>query len=211
MNYMLQPVLQSVRHKSKPWKFISVWLMLTGFALCFDYQTASFFKSHQNLTPFMTFCDFMGGYSIHCLVFTMIVAISPKWRTVIEYVAAMSIPAAVCTIIKFAVGRARPDLHLGILQFAPFTFGTKEMDSFPSGQGTSAMALAAMLSIYFPKGKWAFYTLAVWAGLGRVARIRHFLSDTVFGAGLGILCVYLVFILIDHFEKSKTKAPLTDI
>ena len=73
------------------------------------------------------------------------------------------------------------------------------------------MALATLLSIYFPKGKWAFYTLAVWAGLGRVARMRHFLSDTVFGAGLGILCVYLVFILIDRFEKSKTKTPPANI
>ena len=133
MNYMLQPI----RPEFNPWKFISIWLMLTGFALCFDFQTTTFFKNHQNLTPIMTFCDFMGGYSIHCLVLAVILAISPKWRTVIEYVAAMSIPAIVCAIIKFAVGRARPYLHLGILPICSIPVRHERHGLIPLGPGHS--------------------------------------------------------------------------
>jgi membrane-associated phospholipid phosphatase len=51
------------------------------------------------------------------------------------------------------------------------------------------MALATILGLYFPRSRWLFWAIGAWAALGRVTMDRHFLSDVVFGAGLGIACV----------------------
>ncbi len=90
-------------------------------------------------------------------------------------------------VLKVIVGRVRPaDSPDNNLSFHPFTF---KDNSFPSGHTTIAFALATSFSREI-KGKWddaAFFTLASLTAYARMHDDRHWFSDVVFGAGVGIL------------------------
>jgi len=74
--------------------------------------------------------------------------------------------------LKLATNRTRPD-------------GGKY--SFPSGHTSSAFATAAVLHGHYGwKVGVPSYALATYVGSSRLAQNHHFLSDVVFGAGIGL-------------------------
>ena len=95
-------------------------------------------------------------------------------------------------ILKSAIGRRRPnvDPHTPF-SFRPFTF---HGNSLPSGHTTIAFALATSLSSE-TKDHWTdalFYGAATLTAYSRVNDDKHWLSDLVFGAALGIVSARLV-------------------
>ncbi len=75
--------------------------------------------------------------------------------------------------LKFAAGRTRPD-------------GTSY--SFPSGHAASAFATATVLQRYYGwKVGVPAFALAAYVGGSRLSENRHYLSDVLFGASIGIL------------------------
>lgn len=104
------------------------------------------------------------------------------WQTLIAH----GIVAVLSNLIKHVVGRPRPKfIHTGTVDLSPF--GGSGWDSFPSGHATSAVAIAAVLSVRFPKGRWIFIGTAAAIAASRILRGAHFLTDTVSGAALGWL------------------------
>jgi len=102
------------------------------------------------------------------------------WQTLVAH----GVVAVLSNLIKHAVGRPRPKfIHTGAIDFSPF--GGSGWDSFPSGHATSAVAIAAVLAIRFPKARWIFIGTALAIAASRVLRGAHFLTDTVGGAALG--------------------------
>lgn len=76
---------------------------------------------------------------------------------------------------KQAVRRERPD-------------GSDEL-SFPSGHASSAFATATVVDAAFGHRAGALaFGLAAWVAASRLAENKHFFSDVVAGAGLGIVC-----------------------
>jgi membrane-associated phospholipid phosphatase len=86
--------------------------------------------------------------------------------------------------LKHLVGRPRPA--------AAGPFLGPELDSFPSGHATSVFAVATVLGSFYPRLRWPLYTLAAAIALGRVYLARHYLSDIVAGALLGLVVASLV-------------------
>ncbi|HKQ64305.1 MAG TPA: phosphatase PAP2 family protein [Methylomirabilota bacterium] len=88
--------------------------------------------------------------------------------------------------IKHLVGRARPDA--GLASMAVLGPGFRpDVDSFPSGHATSVFAVATIFASAYPRVAAPAYALAAAIALGRVYLERHYLSDIVAGAMIGIL------------------------
>jgi len=66
-------------------------------------------------------------------------------------------------------------------------------ESFPSGHSANAVALAVMMSIMFPRGRYLFGVLAALSCLQRVMGHAHWASDTVAGAVIGMVCGIVAF------------------
>ncbi len=92
-------------------------------------------------------------------------------------------------------------LNLGMVYVLKTTLKKTRPDgtaySFPSGHTANAFAGATMLSIeYGENHKWVPYVsygLATGIGVMRMANNKHYLSDVLFGAGLGILSTKIVY------------------
>jgi membrane-associated phospholipid phosphatase len=95
---------------------------------------------------------------------------------------------AVVAVLKMGFGRARPSLSSDPRNFDPGTFD-RERFSFPSGHTAHAFAIAAGLDHVLdgPWVPWIAYPLATGVGASRVVGRRHWVTDVVAGAGVGIL------------------------
>ena len=94
---------------------------------------------------------------------------------------------AAAIVLKSMIGRERPaDSPESPYAFHPFNFNDH---SFPSGHAAVAFALATSLAREI-EGQWddaAFFTLATLTAYSRMHDDKHWASDVVFGAGVGIL------------------------
>ena len=102
--------------------------------------------------------------------------------------------SAVTSGLKFVVNRERPD--------------GEEYDrlnsSFPSGHATGAFAVASVVGSKYSSMRIPVYLLASTVALSRVYLGRHYPSDVLAGAGIGLCAGWLVtknerFVLDFHF------------
>lgn len=80
-------------------------------------------------------------------------------------------------------------------------------NSFPSGHTATAFMAATMLANEYgwrsPLFSIGAYTSAAFTGTFRMANNRHWLSDVMFGAGIGILSTQMGYFLTDLIYKDK--------
>lgn len=114
-------------------------------------------------------------------------------------VAAVGVAGIVMGGTKMLVGRSRPNEAVGAFKFHPFTSlkdsaGVQTRGSMPSGHTTAAFAIATSLAddIHSVPVQVALYTFAVGTAYSRINDNRHWFSDTVAGALLGIASAKLV-------------------
>jgi len=104
------------------------------------------------------------------------------------FIAAESFLAAnaVGTVVKYAVGRARPYTGDGKLAFKPFSFNNTHL-SFPSGHTTSAFSVASVFAMQYesPVVGILAYGAAAATGLQRIYSNNHWPTDVFAGAVLG--------------------------
>lgn len=95
--------------------------------------------------------------------------------------------------IKYTVKRHRPD--------------GSSYNSFPSGHTASAFLAASLLHLeYRGKSPWfgiGAYTLATLTGVSRVLNNRHWFTDVVAGAAIGVGSAYLGYFITDKIFKEK--------
>ncbi|MBU8881466.1 phosphatase PAP2 family protein [Kaistella sp. DKR-2] len=146
----------------------------------------------NHIDDYAQFAPFIGLYSFEWL------GMKPRtdWqnRTAI-LIKGQIINLGMVYILKKAVNDTRPD-------------GTAY--SFPSGHTANAFAGATILAIeYGDEHKWvpyASYGVATGVGIMRMANNKHYISDVLFGAGLGILSMKLAY-WTHQYKWNKT--PVT--
>lgn len=105
---------------------------------------------------------------------------------------AMALSEAFVSTTKFVVGRRRPDGEL-----------RRSNSSFPSSHASSAFAFATTLAMHYPEHASRVFDIALYVGLSRIYLERHYPSDVVGGAAIGIAAAlaseaYLFWL---HFDR----------
>ena len=96
--------------------------------------------------------------------------------------------------VKFAVGRERPD--------------SSNTQSFPSGHSASAFATATVLQRHLGwKVGVPAYAFAGFVATSRMASSKHYLSDVLLGAGVGIAAGRTVTVHMGRHEFAVAAAP----
>lgn len=107
---------------------------------------------------------------------------------------------AVVTLLKVGINRTRPN--------------GENMDSFPSGHTAQAFVSATFLHREYghisPWYSIAGYTMASSVGALRIMNDKHYLSDVLFGAGIGILVTNLAY-LTHNYKRTKKLRGLSVI
>ncbi len=97
--------------------------------------------------------------------------------------------------MKVTIGRARPFTGLDEDDFDSFS-ASPERRSFPSGHTSNAFALATTISRELREGApwvpFVAYPIAAYVGVSRVLDERHWLTDVMAGAALGVFSSRLI-------------------
>ncbi|HYI09457.1 MAG TPA: phosphatase PAP2 family protein [Thermoanaerobaculia bacterium] len=134
-----------------------------------------------------------GGMNPVMLVaFFLVAGIAYVERRWVAYAIAMAIAGLgagiLAQIVKHLVGRARPELWLGPMHYAPGS-----STSFPSGHTVGAFALAGVL-IFGSRSiavRIFAFTLAAGIGLSRILAFRHWASDVTASAVIGLVAAWI--------------------
>lgn len=96
---------------------------------------------------------------------------------------------------KRTVNRTRPDGE-----------SKRSNASFPSSHAANAFALAAAMSRRWPRSGWALWPLAILVAISRVYLNRHFTSDVLAGAAVGVAMTVIVFAWAGRRERLRAAA-----
>jgi membrane-associated phospholipid phosphatase len=140
------------------------------------------------------------------IVFFLVAGVVYRHRRWIVYGVAMAIAGAAAgvsvQIVKYAIGRTRPELWLG-----PFHHARASATSFPSGHTVGAFALAGVLMLASPSRtmRAAAFLFALSVAVSRVLAFRHWTSDVLASAAIGMI---LAAIAVRGVRSSADDADL---
>lgn len=114
-------------------------------------------------------------------------------RAAVSYIASIGVMALLVNSLKYTTKVVRPD-------------GSKA-NSFPSGHTSNAFMNATFLHKEYgfvsPVYSIAGYTAGSLTGIGRNLNNRHWISDVLAGAGIGILSTQLAYLFVDRLYKDE--------
>jgi membrane-associated phospholipid phosphatase len=122
------------------------------------------------------------------VVFFLVAGVVYRTRRWIAYGVAMALAGAAAgvsvQIVKYTIGRTRPELWLG-----PFHHARAAATSFPSGHTVGAFALAGVLMLASPSRTMRLIALllALSVAVSRVMAFRHWTSDVLASAAIGMI------------------------
>lgn len=152
---------------------------------------------------------FGGGMNPALVVgFFLVAGIAYVQRRWVAYAIAMGgagLAAGIAAqIVKHIVGRARPELWLGPTHYAPGS-----STSFPSGHTVGAFALAGVLVFASRSAavRVVAFLLAAAVGVSRILAFRHWTSDVVASAILGLVFAYVFSRGVTALTREEAEGP----
>ncbi|NJC06226.1 membrane-associated phospholipid phosphatase [Sphingomonas kaistensis] len=127
----------------------------------------------------------------------------PTWRTGTRILAAHLLATALRGVVKAMVDRTRPEAAARRGDYVLREGERQESDfnSFPSGHTAGAVAVAMAVGRDHPGARWPAFALGTLTGAAQVVRSRHYISDVVAGAVIGIAAELLVDAVITKASK----------
>ena len=142
------------------------------------------------------------------VVFFLVAGVVYRTRRWIAYGVAMALAGAAAgvsvQIVKYTAGRTRPELWLG-----PFHHARAAATSFPSGHTVGAFALAGVLMLASPSRTMRIVALllALSVAVSRVLAFRHWTSDVLASAAIGMIlaaiAVRVIFPSADYADGHR--------
>jgi membrane-associated phospholipid phosphatase len=112
-------------------------------------------------------------------------------------------------LLKYIAGRARPKLYFSEHLYGfDFFHWQYEWTSFPSGHSATALSVAMLFAILYPRWRFAALFGGILIAFSRIVLAQHYISDVIAGSYLGIVSTALLYNLyfkskFDAFENEK--------
>jgi undecaprenyl-diphosphatase len=196
-----------------------------------EFDNSVFIAVNSAHTPFFDiffqiFTFFGTGIVIVPVLLTIIFYTIPRKqrkRIILCGIVSISISGIVNQVVKQIVHRPRPlkyfvaDSQLQQSQNVDRPVYTVHIlgphlkyNSFPSGHTNAAFATATFLVLLYGRWFWSSYLLAALVAYSRMYLGVHFLLDTIGGAVIGIIIVWITFKLFQIKQYSKSNGVLHD-
>jgi membrane-associated phospholipid phosphatase len=146
------------------------------------------------------------------VIFFVVAGLAYRSQRWVFYGVAMAVASlsagTVAHILKFLVGRTRPELWLG-----PYHYARGAANSFPSGHTVGAFALAGVLFFASRNLTLRVVALALASGVGisRILAFRHWASDVVASACLGLLAAWAAGVVMSPSIETDRSAGQRDV
>lgn len=209
MNGPLRPPLPaSGKTSASLWRSrLVLWaLVLAALALSirYDRYLTAWAEQHLHWVPghvVVSFRDF--GQIVPVIAVTVALAYYDRRRgaLVAAMIAAAAFAGLFQGIAKLVIHRYRPGAEqvaaLAMDDWRALWVGVSwhresmALQAFPSGHTCLAFAFAGVLSAFYPRARWVFWTLAVGCGFSRYIDQMHWVSDCIVGGALGYLSAWL--------------------
>jgi membrane-associated phospholipid phosphatase len=148
---------------------------------------------------------FGGGMNpLMIILFFLLAGVAYRHRRWIAYAYAMAFAGAAAgvigQIVKFSVGRARPELWLGAFRHA-----RSSASSFPSGHTLGAFALGGVLMFASESRtmRAVAFLLAAFVGISRILAFRHWSSDVIASAVIGLVTAWIFVSPITKGDRER--------
>jgi membrane-associated phospholipid phosphatase len=113
--------------------------------------------------------------------------------------AVVAVSGLTTDLLKVMIGRARPKLLFAAHLYGFDGFALRpDYWSFPSGHATTIIALAAALTILWPRHVLFYAFFAAIVALGRVVVGAHYPSDVMAGAFIAVVTTHYVAVLFER-------------
>lgn len=179
-------------------------LMATGTAVLLTEKRDVPVAKNKNFLAFGGYFEDYAQFSPHASLYLFELAgMKPKtdfWNRTAILAKSQFISLGSTYLLKKLIKKSRPD-------------GSNEF-GFPSGHSATAFSGATMLSIEYgenyPWVPYVAYSVASGVGALRIAHNKHYWSDVIFGAGLGILSTKIAYWTHQYqWNKKSDKDNLT--
>src|SRR2546428_3589222 len=148
-----------------------------------------------DVQDWMRFANRFGGGMNPVMVigFFLLAGLAYARRQWVSYAIRMALAGAaggvIVQLVKFGVGRTRPELWLG-----PFQHARSSASSFPSGHTVGAFALAGVLMLNSESKTMRAVAalLALSVAVSRVLAFRHWASDVAASAAVGMIAAAIM-------------------
>ena len=185
------------RNKYVQMTYVGVPLVITG-VLSQQYVAGKFYDLRNAYAPEYhcpvdDYLQYAPGLAAVIMKACGVQSRSSWGRMIVSGAFSVAIMSAVVNGMKYSIGTLRPD-------------GSTH-NSFPSGHTATAFTAAHILhKEYGELSPWISvggYTVATFVGVSRILNNRHWISDVLAGAGIGILSTELGYFLADLIFKEK--------
>lgn len=225
------------RSRINSMRYVAFALLAAGTAaFMIDLPVSQWMHTHQGLKglhqPLQVIEGLGDSTGVLIVLVTLYLVAIPRRRELLRIVCSVLAAGLGADVVKLCLARTRPRSYpgTGLLDLASvsetfqgmfpfFQSGTllinSKFQSFPSAHSATGAALAISLTRLYPHAGWWFGFLAAAVALQRIETGAHYLSDTCFGAAIGIL-IGLTFQAgtrwsnwFDRFETGKLASTTT--
>ncbi|GAA4016394.1 hypothetical protein GCM10022280_14260 [Sphingomonas swuensis] len=125
------------------------------------------------------------------------------WRAGTRMLAAHLLATALRGVVKAGVDRTRPDAAVRRGEYVLRKGQRRDSDfnSFPSGHTAGALAVAVAIGRDYPAARGTALALAAGASVAQVVRSKHFVSDVLVGAAIGLAAEAAINALVRRAGK----------
>ena len=181
--------------------------VLAVLALAIDLPVSQWMHTRQGLKglhqPLQVVEAFGDSVGVGIVLITLSLTMVARRRELLRVFFTVLAGGLLADVVKFFVARLRPRSYPGeglfhvesetdtfygwlpFLQSGAVAVGSK-YQSFPSAHTATGVAFAVALTRMYPLGGWWFGFLAAMIALQRVETGAHYVSDTCFGAAVGL-------------------------